>query len=101
MNRYPALLLAAMAIIAVAAPARADETAQLLCNFKYGQLVVSVNYTRETVNGATAMITDKEIIWTPSGKNQGLAIVNRYTGIIEISRGRKSSTGVCRRKSAK
>ena len=101
MNRSPALFLAATTILAGVAPARADETVQLLCNFKYGQLEVSVNYTRETVNGATAMITDKEIVWTPPGKNQGLAIVNRYTGIMEISRGRESSTGVCRRKAAK
>jgi hypothetical protein len=93
--------LAATTLLAAASGVRADETAQLLCSFNYGQLEVSVNYTRETVNGATAMITDKEIVWTPPGKNQGLAIINRYSGIMEISRGRKAYTGMCNRKAAK
>ena len=93
--------LTAITLLAAVTQPRADETVQLLCAFKHGQLEVSVNYTRETVNGTTAMITDKEIVWTPPGENQGLAVINRYSGIMEISQGRKAYTGMCNRKTGK
>jgi hypothetical protein len=93
--------LTAMACLAAVAQVRADETVDLVCAFQYGQLEVAINYTRGTVNGATAMITDKEIVWTPPGENQGLAIINRYSGLMEISRGRTAYTGMCNRKAGK
>lgn len=89
--------LLSMALLLAALPlAAADDTVRLLCNFQYGQIEVNVNYTKETVNGSTAMVDDNEIVWTPEGKG-GLAVINRYTGIMTMSRGRKEYTGMCNR----
>ncbi|MGD8311955.1 MAG: hypothetical protein PVJ66_05115 [Gammaproteobacteria bacterium] len=93
--------LTALALLAAVTQPRADDKVDLVCTFQYGLLEVSVNYTRETVNGETAMITDKEIVWTPPGENQSMAIINRYSGIMEISQGRKAYTGMCNRKAGK
>ena len=77
--------------------ARDEETVKLLCSFEHGEIVVDVNYTRETANGATAMISDKEIVWTPQGGDKGLAVINRYTGVMQISKGRNEFLGMCNR----
>jgi hypothetical protein len=78
-------------------PATADETVRLLCTFEHGDIVVEVNYTRETANGTTAMISDSEIVWSPPGDDKGLAVINRYTGIMQISKGRSEFLGMCNR----
>jgi hypothetical protein len=78
-------------------PVSAEETVKLLCSFEHGEIVVDVNYTRETANGATAMISDKEIVWTPQGGDKGLAVINRYTGVMQISKGRNEFLGMCNR----
>jgi heat shock protein HslJ len=87
------LLLAAGAPL----PAAGDDIKYLLCSFKHGQIKVDVNYTTETVNGVTAMIDDKEIVWKPPGKQSGLAVINRYTGTMQMSLGGKQDTGMCTR----
>ena len=92
------LLLASGLLLSAAQPARADETATLLCNFKHGQLEFVINYTKGTANGATAIISDKEIIWSPGGDRGGMAVINRYTGIIQLSRGNKDFYGNCNKK---
>jgi len=74
-----------------------DDIKYLLCSFKHGQIKVDVNYTAETVNGVTAMIDDKEIVWKPPGKDTGLAVINRYTGVMQMSIGRTQDTGMCTR----
>jgi len=74
-----------------------DDIKYLLCGFQQGQIKVDVNYTAETVNGATAMIDDKEIVWKPPGKKGGLAVINRYTGVMTMSLGGKQDTGMCTR----
>ena len=89
-------LLAALLTLA-ALPAAADETVILLCTFDYGEIMVEVNYTRETANGATAMISDKEIVWSPPGDDKSLAVINRYTGVMQISKGRSEYLGMCNR----
>jgi hypothetical protein len=86
-----ALLLAAGAPPVVAE----DDIKYLLCSFQQGQLKVEVNYTEETVNGVTAIIDDKEIVWKPPGKKAGLAVINRYTGVMQMSLGGKQDTGMC------
>jgi hypothetical protein len=78
-------------------PVSAEEIVKLLCSFEHGEIVVDVNYTRETANGATAMISDKEIVWTPQGGDKGLAVINRYTGVMQISKGRNEFLGMCNR----
>jgi N-dimethylarginine dimethylaminohydrolase len=93
-----ATTLAAGILLAASLPARADETATLLCNFKHGQLEIVLNYTKGTANGATAIISDKEIIWTPEGNREGMAVINRYTGIMQLSKGRKEFYGSCNKK---
>lgn len=85
-------------LLAASLTARADETATLLCNFQYGQLEIIINYTSGTANGATAIISDKEIIWTPPGDRSGMAVINRYTGIMQLSKGRKEFHGSCNKK---
>jgi hypothetical protein len=85
-------------LLATSLTARADETATLLCNFEHGQLEIIVNYTKGTANGATAIISDKEIVWTPAGNKQGMAVINRYTGIMQLSKGRKEFYGSCNKK---
>jgi hypothetical protein len=90
-------LIACCLLLAGSTPLQADEIKYLLCTFKYGAIKVDVNYTAETVNGATAMIDDKEITWSPPGENAGLAIINRYTGVMQISRGGVQFTGMCNR----
>jgi len=84
--------------MSVSVNVRADETATLLCNFKHGQLEIVVNYTRGTANGATAIISDKEIIWSPGGNKGGMAVINRYTGIMQLSKGNKDFYGSCNKK---
>ena len=91
-------LIFASMLLAVSLPACADETATLLCNFKHGQLEVVINYTKGTANGTTAIIEDKEIIWTPEGNRKGMAVINRYTGIMQLSKGRKEFYGSCNKK---
>lgn len=78
-------------------PAAEDDIKYLLCTFKHGQIKVDVNYTKETVNGVTAIIDDKEIVWKPSGKTGGLAVINRYTGVMQMSLGSQQDTGMCTR----
>jgi len=91
-------LFVAGLLLAASLPVCADETATLLCNFKHGQLEIALNYTRGTANGATAIISDKEIIWTPGGSDKGMAVINRYTGIMQLSKGRKEFYGSCNKK---
>jgi hypothetical protein len=93
-------LVAALLLLA-ALPAAADETVTLLCTFEHGEILVEVNYTRETANGTTAMISDKEIIWSPPGDDKGLAVINRYTGVMQISKGRSEYLGMCNRTTGK
>jgi len=76
-------------------PALADETVQLLCTFEHGKLEIAINYTRETANGSPAMISDKEIVWSPGGDINNLAIINRYTGVMQMSNQRKEYLGMC------
>ena len=91
--------LAAFLLLAGIVPALAadEDIKYLLCSFQHGQLKVEVNYTTETVNGVTAMIDDKEIVWKPPGKQSGLAVINRYTGVMQMSLGGKQDTGMCTR----
>ena len=89
--------LASACLLLAALPAAADETVTLLCTFEHGEILVEVNYTRENANGTTAMISDKEIIWTPPGGDKGLAVINRYTGVMQISKGRSEFLGMCNR----
>ena len=96
-RRSTALFIVYSILLAASLPARADETATLVCNFKHGQLEFVINYTRGTANGATAIISDKEIVWSPAG-NRGMAVINRYTGMIQISKGRKEFYGSCNKK---
>ena len=91
-------LFMAMALLTVTSHPLADDTATLLCTFEYGQIEVNVNYSRETVNGATAMLSDKEIIWTPSDGKDGLAVIDRFTGLMRISKGAQEFIGMCNRK---
>jgi hypothetical protein len=90
-------LVCALPLAAAVSQAIADDTVELLCLFEHGTIEVAVNYTKGTANGDTAMITDNEIVWKPSGEGRGLAVVNRYTGVMQISRGRKEFTGMCNR----
>jgi hypothetical protein len=87
----------ALCLLPAGQPASADESVKLLCTFEHGDIVVDVNYTRETANGVTAMISDKEIVWSPPGGNKGLAVINRYTGVMQISKGRNEFLGMCNR----
>ena len=88
----------ATALLAVASHPLADDTATLLCTFEHGQIEVSVNYTRQTVNGSTAMLSNKEIIWTPRDEKDGLAVIDRFTGLMRISKGSQEFIGMCNRK---
>jgi len=97
-NTFTSLLLAAGLLFTVSLPARADETATLLCNFEHGQIEIAINYTKGTANNATAIISDKEIIWSPGGDKGGMAVINRYTGIMQLSKGRKEFYGSCNKK---
>jgi hypothetical protein len=92
-------LIAASLLLAgsLASQAAEDDIKYLLCSFRHGQIKVEVNYTTETVNGVTAMIDDKEIIWKPPGKKNGLAVINRYTGVMQMSLGGTQDTGMCTR----
>jgi len=87
--------VASFALVLLTRPALADETVQLLCAFKHGALEITVNYTRETANGSPAMISDKEIVWSPGEDSNSLAIINRYTGVMQMSDQRKEFTGMC------
>jgi len=88
-------LLGACILLLGGLPARADDIKYLLCAFRHGQIKVDVNYTAGTVNGVTAIINDKEIVWAPPGKDTGLAVINRYTGVMQMSRGTSEFTGMC------
>ena len=92
------MVLASGILLAATLPARADDTATLLCNFEHGQIEIVINYTKGTANGATAIIEDKEIIWTPGGNKKGMAVINRYTGIMQLSQGSKEFYGSCNKK---
>jgi hypothetical protein len=87
--------IAILALVLSARPALADETVQLLCVFEYGTLEITINYTRETANGSPAMISDKEIVWSPATDSNSLAIINRYTGVMQMSNQQKEFTGMC------
>jgi hypothetical protein len=87
----------AMLLLSSALPASADETVRLVCSFEHGEILVNVNYTRQTATGITAMISDREIVWSPPGDDQGLAVINRYTGVMQISKGRSEFLGMCNR----
>ena len=91
--------LVACLLLAIGAPplAAEDDIKYLLCSFREGQLKVEVDYKAETVNGVTAMIDDKEIVWKPPGKTNGLAVINRYTGVMQMSLGGVQDTGMCTR----
>ena len=95
--RHTTLFIVYSTLLALGLSAHADDTATLACNFKHGQLEFVINYTRSTANGATAIISDKEIIWSPAGE-KGMAIINRYTGIIQLNKGRKEYYGSCNKK---
>ena len=97
MNLRLKYLASALMLLTLQQPAAADDIVRLRCNFPYGQIEISVNYTRGTVNDATAMIDDKEIVWTPQDNSSGLAVINRYSGIMQMSSGRKEYTGMCNR----
>lgn len=87
--------VAIFALALSAQPALADETVQLLCGFEHGTLEITINYTRETANDSPAMISDKEIVWSPGADSNNLAIINRYTGVMQMSDQRKEFTGMC------
>ena len=91
----PAIIATGLLITCLQAPA--DDSVKLLCAFEHGEIMVEVNYTRETANGATAMITDKEIVWSPPGDDSSLAVIIRYTGLMQITRGRSEFLGMCNR----
>lgn len=97
-NPYLSTVLAAALLLTACPPAHADDTATLLCNFEHGQLEFVINYTRGTANDATAIISDKEIIWSPGGNRGGMAVINRYTGIMQLSRGNQEFNGSCNKK---
>ena len=91
----PAMIAALL--LAIAMQASADETVKLVCTFQHGELLIDVNYTKETVNGATAMISDKEIVWSPPDEPDSMALINRYSGLIQISKGNSEFLGMCNR----
>jgi hypothetical protein len=97
-HRYLSTMLAAGLLLTASLPAQADETTTLLCDFEHGQLEFVINYTRGTANDATAIISDKEIIWSPGSNRGGMAVINRYTGIMQLSRGNKEFYGRCNKK---
>jgi hypothetical protein len=97
-NSYLSTVFAAALLLTACLPAHADDTATLLCNFEHGQLEFIINYTRGTANDATAIISDKEIIWSPGGNRGGIAVINRYTGIMQLSKGNKEFYGKCNKK---
>lgn len=86
---------AIFATVLFARPSLADETVQLLCVFEHGALEITINYTREMANDSPAMISDKEIVWSPGGDGTYLAIINRYTGIMQMSKQQKEFIGMC------
>jgi hypothetical protein len=79
----------------------ADETVKLVCTFEHGELLIEINYTKETANGTTAMITNKEIVWSPPDEADSLAVINRYTGLMQITKGRSEFLGMCNRVTGK
>lgn len=95
-----AAVIAAL-LLATAMQAPADETVKLVCAFQHGELLIDINYKKETANGTTAMITDKEIVWSPPGEADSLAVINRYTGLMQITRGRSEFLGMCNRATGK
>ena len=97
MNLRLKSLASALMLLATSQQAAADDIVRLRCNFTYGQIEISVNYTRGTVNDDTAMIDDREIVWTPQGNSGGLAVINRYSGIMQMSSGGREYTGMCNR----
>jgi hypothetical protein len=83
--------------ILFAQQALADDTVNLLCAFEHGTLEITINYTRETANDRPAMISDKEIVWSPDEDRNFFAIINRYTGVMQMSNRQKEFTGMCRK----
>ena len=76
--------------------ALADETVKLHCTFEHGTLEININYTRETANDSPAMITDKEVVWSPGTDKNNLAIINRYTGVMRMGNNNKEYAGMCK-----
>ena len=97
-HKTTALFFVTCMLLVASLAASADEFATLLCNFTHGQIEIVVNYTKGTANGATAIIPDKERLWTPAGHKKGMAVITRYTGIIQLSKGRKEFYGSCNKK---
>ena len=91
----------AVLLLTTAMQALADETVKLVCTFQHGELLIDINYKKETANGTTAMITDKEIVWSPPGEADSLAVINRYTGVMQITKGRSEFLGMCNRATGK
>lgn len=89
--------VSAFIALLIAQPAVADNTVNLLCAFEHGTLEITVNYTRETANDSPAMISDKEIVWSPDEDKRFLAVINRYTGVMQMSNQQKEFTGMCRK----
>ena len=97
MNTLQRLLVSTALLLGAPLQAVADDTARLRCYFEYGQIEVNVNYTRGTINDTIAIIDDKEIVWTPPDDSGGLAVINRYSGVMQISKGNNEYTGMCKR----
>jgi hypothetical protein len=98
MKSYLHIPVAVFLLLTGSTPSLAeDDIKYLLCSFKQGQIKVDVNYTAETVNGVPAIIADKESVWKPPGTQAGLAVINRYTGVMTMSLGGQQDTGVCAR----
>ena len=91
----------AVLLLTTAMQALADETVKLVCTFQHGELLIDINYKKETANGTTAMITDKEIVWSPPDEADSLAVINRYTGVMQITKGRSEFLGMCNRATGK
>jgi len=88
-----------LAIVLAVQPALADDQVMLVCRFEHGTLEIGINYSQETVNDSPAMISDKEIVWSPGENKDNLAIINRYTGVIRMGNNRKEYTGLCKKAS--
>lgn len=84
----------AIVLLLTASSAEAGDIVRLLCAFQYGKIEVEVNYKNQTVNAAPALIDDKEIVWS-NKKTNSLAVINRYTGIMQMSQGRREYAGMC------
>lgn len=86
-------ILAIVLLLAVSS-AEAGDIVRLVCAFQYGEIEIKVNYKDQTVNDVPALIDDKEIVWS-NKKTKSLAVINRYTGVMQMSQGRREYTGMC------